>query len=270
VPIIGGDEILGLIYIYTIRPGARPFDPRDLQIAIAISHQAALTIQRMRLMRRVRREQQMRERLQRFVPPAEAEALAQTYLKTGHLPEPAEKTVTVLFADIRDSTGLAERLSTRRFSATLMRYYQTMTDVIFEHGGLINKFLGDGLLAVFGMEPTQAEPEARAVRAGLGMLKHLTHINTDLPEPITVGIGINTGLAMAGYLDMAERIEFTILGDAVNVAAGLESLARPNRVFIGPATYQAVVGQFPIRELGPIEIKKRAHRLNTYEVIQTP
>jgi adenylate cyclase len=267
VPVLTGEEVIALIYVYKSRPLSRPFDQRDLQLAVAISHQAALTIQRMRLLRRIRKEQRMRELLQRFLPPPEAEFLMQDYLQTGHLPEPAEQTLTVLFADIRDSTGLAERLGARRFGAMLGRYYQEMTDVIFSHGGLVNKYMGDGLMAVFGMSQKRADPEERAVRAGLTMLDKLSGLNRAGEEPIEIGIGVNTGPAMAGYLGNDERAEFTVLGDTVNVAAGLEALARPNRLFIGPGTHAIVHEKFHLRDVGATDIKKRVQPVYAYEVL---
>ncbi len=268
VPVLSGEDVIAIIYVYKTRPLSRSFDNRDLQLAVAISHQASLTIQRMRLLRRIRKEQRVRELLQRFLPPPEAEFLMQDYLQTGHLPQPAEQTLTVLFADIRDSTGLAERLGARRFGQILGRYYQEMTDVVFAHGGLLNKFLGDGLMAVFGVNQKRPDPEERAVRAAQGMLGKLSAVNAAGDEPIEIGIGINTGPAMAGYLGSDDRVEFTVLGDSVNVAAGLEGLARPNRIFVGPITYTAVAGKFAIRPLGPLEIKKRAQAVEVYEVLR--
>jgi adenylate cyclase len=267
VPVLSGEEVIALIYVYKTRPLSRPFDHRDLQLAVAISHQASLTIQRMRLLRRIRKEQRVRELLQRFLPPPEAEFLLQDYVQTGHLPEPTERTVTVLFADIRDSTGMAERLGARRFGEILGRYYQEMTDVVFAHGGLLNKYLGDGLMAVFGVNLKRPDAEERAVRAALTMVGKLRVINDSSDEPIEIGIGINTGTAMAGYLGSDERVEFTVLGDTVNVASGLQAHARPNRIFIGPATHQAVTDKFNMRPIGSMEVKRRAQPVEAFEVL---
>src|SRR5512136_2011514 len=143
VPVMMGEEVIGLIYVYKTSPFGRPFDQRDLQLAVAISHQAALTIQRARLLARVRREQRIRQLLQRFLSPPEAESLEQDYLTQGRLPELTEQTLTVLFSDIRDSTGLAEHVGARRFSEILGRYYQKITEIVFSHGGMLDKYMGD-------------------------------------------------------------------------------------------------------------------------------
>ena len=269
VPVMIGQEVVGLVYVYKTSPLSRPFDRRDLQIAVALSHQASLTIQRTRLLRRIRQEQRIREFLQRFLPAHEAEFLVQDYLKTSRLPELAERTLTIVFADMRASTVLAERLGARRFSEILGRYYQDMTEAVFQHGGLMHQYVGDGLMAVFGMY-NRSTPEERAARAALAMLERLATLNRAENEHIEIGVGLNTGPAMAGYLDLNDRIEFTVLGDTVNVAEGLQAQARPNRIFIGPSTYEALNGHFNIRPVGPVELKGRAQPVEVHEVLPGP
>ena len=268
-PILSGEEIAGLIYVYKTRPLARPFDQRDLQLAVAISHQAALTIQRTRLLKRIRQEQRIRGLLQRFFAAPDAEVFLQDYLQTGRLPELSEQTLTVLFTDICDSTGLAERLGAWRFSKILSRYYQDMTGAVFEQGGLVNKYLGDGLMAVFGVTRNKPDPEARAVHAALEMLRRLEALSEGEGEKIEIGIGVNTGAAIAGYLGSEDRVEYTVLGDAVNVAQRLQEQARPNRVFIGAATRVAINGNFNFRAVGNVELRGRTQPIETFEVLRS-
>lgn len=267
VPVMAGDEILGLIYVFKNRPRSRPFDQRDLQLAIAISHQAALTIQRMQLLERVRREEVVSKLLQRFLSPQEAEFLMKEYNETGQLPAIEEHTLTVLVADIVQSTRMAERLGSRRFSRILSTYYQQMTEVVFNHHGLLNKYIGDGLMAVFGMPNQPPEPEMRAVQAAIEMLHKLEYINQALSEKIAIGIGINTGPAMAGYLGTQDYIEFSVIGYPVNIAWWLESLARPNRILVGYPTYQAITGRFKIREAGALTVKQQTDPIQAYEIL---
>jgi adenylate cyclase len=272
VPIMSGEEIAGLIYVFKTRPLARPFDQRDLQLAVAISHQAALTIQRTRLLRRIRQEQRIRQLLQRFFSAPEAEYFLQEYLQTGRLPELSEQTLTVLFSDIKDSTGLAERLGAWRFSQILGHYYQEMTEAVFAHSGLLNKYLGDGLMAVFGVTHNQANPEERAVQTALEMLNRLEALSQREGEAIEIGIGVNSGPTIAGYLGSEERIEFTVLGDTVNVAQRLQERARPNRVFVGALTREAISrngqGQFNLRPVGPVELRGRTQPIEAFEVLR--
>lgn len=273
VPVMSGEKVMALIYVYKTRPLARPFDQSDLQLAVAISHQASLTIQRTRLLENVRKEQRVRQLLQRFLSPPEAEYLLQDYLKTGALPALSEKTVTVVFADLVDSTGLAERIGAKRFSEILSRYYQQMTDVVFEHGGLLNKYLGDGIMAVFGVTSQQPEAENRAVLAGLDMLSRIESIRILENEKVDMGIGINSGMTMAGYVGTDERVEFTVLGDAVNVANRLQGLARPNRIIIGPKTYELVTdkaenNRYRLQSIGQVEVRGRLQAIEAFEVLR--
>jgi adenylate cyclase len=268
VPVISGDDLLGLIYMYKTDPEERPFNQRDFQLAVAISHQAALTISRLTLLERVQEEQRIRQLLQRFVSPAEAEYIFQSFQENGRLPQLAEHRVSVMFADIADSTGLAESLGPQRFGELLNRYYQDMTDIIFEYNGLIDKFLGDGIMAVFGMTGKMGRHETRAVEAGLAMLNHIQAITHELPGPISIGVGVNTGVVVAGYVDTKQRVEFTVLGDTVNVAAGLERQARPNRLLVGPATVAAIVDRFETRRVGSVTVKGRTRDIQAHEVMR--
>ena len=267
VPIISGNEILGLIYVFKNRPSARPFEQRDLQLAVAIGHQAALTIQRMKLIERVRKEELVTKLLQRFLSPQESEFVLKEYFETGQLPPLNEYNLTILAADISGSTAMAERLGSRRFSRLLTRYYEEMTEVIFKNYGMLNKFIGDGLMAVFGMPYQPPNPEKRAIQAGLEMLERLHKIQHDTGELINIGIGINSGPAVAGYLGGMDYVEFCVLGYPVNIAWGLEGNARPNRIIIGHPTYQAVMNDFNIQPVGAIEYKAKYDPIQAYEVI---
>ena len=268
VPVVSGEDVIALIYMYKTLPAERPFDEQDVQLAVAISHQTALTLQRMQLMEQVSEEQRIRQLLERFVSPSEAKFIIQNYQSAGALPGLAEHRVSVLFADIADSTGLAERLGPIRFGDILSSYYQQMTDIVFSYGGLIDKYLGDGIMAVFGMTGDTKSHEEKVVRAGLKMLDSLEAMNRQAAKNIVIGVGVNTGDVVAGYVGTRQRVELTVLGDTVNVAAGLEEIARPNRLVVGPATQAAVVGIFETCRVGSLVVKGRTREVQAYEVLR--
>ncbi len=269
VPIIGNDTVLGLIYLAKTDPLSRPFSQSDLQLVITISHQAALTLQRTQLVQKVRDEQRIRQVLQRFLSPQQAEFALQSYLKDGKLPGLQEHQATVLFSDIADSTGMAERLGAERFGQILYEYYKIVTEIIFENGGMLDKFLGDGIMAIFGMHDSHPHPEESAVTAGLQMIEAMSLLNQKIKdEELVIGVGINTGLVVAGYVSTPQRVELAILGDTVNVAARLENYARPNRVLIGPPTMAAIVGKFHTRRIGAITVKGRTRPIQAHEVLR--
>jgi len=268
VPVVSNGKTIALIYMYKTHSDTRHFSQRDLQLAVAVGHLAALTIERVSLMERVREENRIRQLLQRFVAPVEAEFLLRNYLKTGSLPTLAEQDCTVLFADIAGSIGLAERLGAKKFGVLLERYYQDVTNIIFQYGGLLDKYLGDGVMAIFGMAGFQLQPAVRAVGAGLEIIKLLSARYQKGDTKFEVGIGINSGPVMAGYVSTKERVELTVLGDTVNVASGLQMLARPNRVLIGPDTYSQVKGAFTVKSLGKVNIKERSKPIAVYEALK--
>lgn len=266
VPVLNGGNIIALIYLYKTDPGAPPFDETDLSLAEAISHMVALTVERMNLFQRIHDEQRLRQLLQTQLAPVSAEHLLHDYLKTGRLPSLGEEQATVLVTDIVDSTGWAERLGAELFGRVLRQYYHDLTDIVVDHGGMLNSYLGDGVLALFGITKDRADSESRAIRAGLEILDYFEGHYRHQHRTWEMGIGINSGPVVAGYIDTKDRIEFAVLGDTVNVAFGLEALARPNRILIGPATFQAVQGKQPAMGIGPVTIKGRTEPVDVFEV----
>ncbi len=265
VPVMTGEEVAGLIYMYKTEQNDRPFDQQDLQLAVAISHQTSLTIQRMELISQVQREQRGRELLERFVAPEEAKFMLQEYLRAGSLPPLAERDVSVLFVDMVNSTGLSERLGAEGFGELLNRYYWDLTDIIFEYSGLV-KYAGDGILAIFGMMGEAQNHCEQAVRAALTILDHIEAVQF-YPEVETVlGLGVNTGLVMIGYVGTQQRVELTALGYVVNVAYDLQRSARPNRLLVGPATAFGVAGTLPLIDRGFMQVKGSTAPLHIYEV----
>jgi len=266
VPVLANDKIIALLYMYKTNAETRPFDQQDVKLAVAISHLASLTIQRVMLLERVREEQKTRVLLQRFLSASEVEYLLHDYLQTGQLPGLQVQKVTVLFTDIEDSTRLAEEFGVERFGELLTEYYKDITEIVFEHGGLVNKYLGDGVMAVFGMTSNDKTPEVQAVRAGLAMLKKIAARSQE-KYSYQVGIGVNTGSAMAGYIGTQEHVELTIIGDSVNIASRLEALARPDKLLIGPATRAGLSGEFETVRIGETNIRGRNEPVQVYQVL---
>jgi len=271
VPVVKGEEVIALVYMYKTDQTDRPFNQNDMQLAVAISHQTALTIQRMQLIDQIRKEQQAKELFQRFVSPNEVHNLVEGYLTDGVLPGLIEREVTIMFADIANSSQLAEGLGAKRFGDLLNRYYWDVTDTVFSNGGLV-KYMGDGIMAVFGVTGRitesldKDEQLLRAVRSAMSILDHIEV--TDYGEEINIGVGMNTGSAMIGYVGTQERVELTAVGDVANVAFRLQKLARPNRLLIGPETAIGIAGKLDISDLGLREIEGRSQLLRIFEVIR--
>lgn len=267
VPILGENEVLALMYLRKERPGTRAFTRNQLQLAIAISHQASLTIQRLTLMEKVRKEEQIRQLFTRFVSPAEVKLLLKNYLDTGELPPLREEKVTVMFADIAESIRMGEIMGVQKFASVLNQFYNDSANIIFKQKGLV-KYLGDGVMAIFVDDPEEPAPEVRAILSGrelLGRVKATGHLVRN--QRVIMGISINTGVAMVGYIGTRERAEFNALGDAVNVVFRMQEYARPNRIVVGPATMAAIVDKYPTERIGAVTLRGRERTMQVYEVL---
>lgn len=265
VPIMSESDVIGLIYMYKSRPESRPFTNTDLQVAIAISHQAALTIQRVNLLNKVQQEQSLRQMFQRFVSPQEVDYVLRDYDLHGTLPGLKERQISVLFADIKNSTGLAEAMGAQDFGRLLNDYYLEITNIIFDHNGVV-RYLGDGVMSVFGMSDESIDHKSKSVASGIAILDKMKSISSEFDQPLNLRLSIKAGRAVVGYVGTRERVEFTVLGDLVNVAKGMNSFAGPNSLVVGEEIYQAVSDQYKMKKLDSIIVKGRKGHVKIYEV----
>jgi adenylate cyclase len=180
--------------------------------------------------------------------------------------------VTIIFTDIRNFTTLSEASSSERVVEWLTEYFARMNTVVIERGGHISKFIGDGLMIVFGAPLGHDEKtEARAAAdCGLAMLEEVKKINqdwlgTDRPQ-IRIGVGIHTGEATCGVVGSQQRLEYTIIGDTVNLAARLESKTKDLGVslLMSEATVKLLDEQYNLRPLGQIEVKGKTIKVNVF------
>jgi adenylate cyclase len=184
--------------------------------------------------------------------------------------EGERRKITVLFSDIRQFTQLAESLPPEQVVALLNQYFDRMIDVIFAHFGTLDKFIGDGIMVEFGTPLDDPLQEEHAVNAAFGMIEELKKLNehwkTQSKSPIQIGIGIHTGLAIVGNIGSEKRLEFTAIGDTVNVAARLEQLTKQlhQQILISETTYMALQRKYVCRNLGLIQLPGRTEPIHVY------
>ena len=182
--------------------------------------------------------------------------------------EPKDLITTILFTDIIGFTPLSERMPPREINMILNQFFSRMTDIIFEYEGTLDKYIGDALMALFGA-PIEKEGDAeRAIMAALKMRKELAELmaSTEKEKRFNVRIGINTGRVVAGNMGSPKRMDYTVIGDPVNIASRLESIAEPNQILIGEETYKLVKGKFNISKVGARQVKGKARGIMVYEV----
>ena len=179
--------------------------------------------------------------------------------------------VTVLFCDIRGFTPLAERLDPEAVVLLLNEFYNLMIETTFKHDGTLDKFLGDGVMCVFGAPIARADHAMQAVRTALDMLDGIAGLSSRFTRqgrpPIAVGIGVSAGEVVAGTVGSEDRMEYTAIGDSVNLAARLESIAKPGQVLISQHTLDMIDDHVQAKAMGAIRVKGKEEEVEVYEVI---
>lgn len=271
-PLLVEQGAIGLIYLDS--PGRDRFGSRERDLLAAIANQAAVTIERTRLTEELRKQEASRQLFERFVSPSVARDVASYFSEHGRLREPQELIVSVLFADVKGFSSLSERLSPREVQDLLNEYLHEMTEVIFQHNGTLDKYIGDGIMAIFGAPQVNEYQDyhttaIQAVDAALDMIEAHRRLieKLDPSKAFDFRIGINTGPVYAGFFGTRQRLEYTVIGDTVNTSARLESRADLNSVLISEATRNAIGDAFILQEMGDYQLKGKAQLVHTYKVI---
>jgi class 3 adenylate cyclase len=182
-----------------------------------------------------------------------------------------QKDVAILFSDIRGFTAISERMSPTELVSMLNDYYTRMIDVLFDNGGTLDKTIGDAIMAVFGAPVTDADAAGKAVHTALQMQEALKGFNAERRakslEPFEIGIGINTGVVVAGNLGSTKQFSYTVIGDEVNLASRMCSVAKKGQIIITEATYRKVKWQFEFNRLEPVMVKNVSQPVQIYEVL---
>ena len=182
-------------------------------------------------------------------------------------------TATVLFSDIRGFTTLTEELGAQGTVAFLNEYFTIMVECIRREGGMLDKFIGDAIMAAFGMPVAHDDDEDRGVRAAISMIKEMTAWNVQRlaagKKPVNMGIGLNTDMVVSGNIGSPKRMDYTLIGDGVNLAARLESACKQYdaRILISENTLKKLRGTYRIRDVDLVIVKGKTNPVGIYEVL---
>jgi class 3 adenylate cyclase/tetratricopeptide (TPR) repeat protein len=183
-------------------------------------------------------------------------------------PQEVRKVVSIVFSDLKGSTAMGEKLDSESLREVMTRYFDAMSAELERHGGVVEKFIGDAIMAVFGLPTLHEDDALRAVRAAAGMQRALGSLNDELDRHwgvrLTVRTGVNTGQVVAGDPTTGQRL---VTGDAVNVAARLEQAAGAQEILLGDLTYRLVRDYVDVEEVEPLELKGKSERVRAYRLV---
>jgi len=267
-PLMGtAQKVLGILYVDNLT-AAHSFADEDLEFLIAFGSLAAVAIENSQRSERLRHEALVLSNFQRYFAPNVAAQIAE---QTGAVQLGGQKRpVVIFFSDIRGFTAMSETMSPDNIATLLTEYFTEMVELVFEHGGTLDKFMGDAMLALWGAPIVHEDDADRAMQCALDQLTALEKLNRKWkaegrPE-LGVGFGINFGEVFAGNIGSDRRLEYTVIGDAVNTASRLCANAGRNEILISELFYRELKHPPGVETLEPIQVKGKAKKVPVYRV----
>jgi adenylate cyclase len=265
-PLLGKERLFGILYVDNLEK-ASAFTQDELNVFALIAAQAGAAIDNAAAHEKIAQQSLQRSALQRFLSPEVAEmVVANPHIRLGGV----NQEVTVMFADIRGFTSMSENLEPGRVVEILNEYFTRVTDVIFDNGGMLDKYIGDAVMAVFGAPISKGNDAENAVNSAIQIERLLIELNRDAaarqwPE-LRVGIGINTGVAVAGNIGSPLRLDYTVIGDVVNTAQRLMANAKGGQILISESTAVKMGKNFDLERLPELKVKGRSEAVPVFGV----
>ena len=267
VPLLHDGNVIGVINLDTqITTGA--FKEKDLQILTGFARQAALNIQRNQMIEAMRRQAVVHENLRRIISPHLLDDVLSGKIKLEKSGTRCD--ATVLFADIRGFTHMTEQSSPEEIVALINDFCERMVECIFRHDGALDKFVGDEVMAVWGANVQNQDHAVEAVSCAIDMMSAIKEMNDERvrkgKEKIAIGIGVASGMMIAGYMGSTQAMSFTVIGDTVNLGSRLCSAAQPGEILINSDCWKSVKDRIPSIPLPPMMVKGKQSPIEIYRV----
>jgi adenylate cyclase len=268
-PLLHNNDVLGVLWLDS--ETLAQFQPKDLELVTAIANQAAMFIEINILGKKVENEIVARERVTRMVAPNIAELVIGGQLEVKPGGQRVEQ-CTVFNSDIRGFTAMSENSQPEELVEMLNEYFELMVDTLFKYEGTLDKFMGDGIMALWGAPVIHPDDAVRSVACALEMGEVLGHFNRRRMErdqkPLAVGIGIHTGPLVAGYIGSSKALSYTVIGDVANTSARLCGIASAGQIVISETTHDALGGRFELEELPRAALKGKLEPLRNFNVLR--
>ncbi len=270
VPLIGSEnKVLGVLYLDNFMSAHR-FSEADLDFSIAFAGIAAVAIENGQFSDRIRQQALVRSNFERFFTPHLAARIANSAdaVKLGGDKRP----VAVLFSDIRGFTALSETMDPDAMAKLLTEYFTEMVECVFRHGGTLDKFIGDAVMAQWGAPLGESDDVDRAMESALDMMDALDTLNerwraAARPE-LQIGIGLNYGEAFAGNIGSERRLEYTVIGDTVNTASRLCGVAGKGEILVSEEFRSRLKTPPRLSPMPPMELKNKSQPVPVFKVVR--
>lgn len=270
VPLMGSEtKVLGVLYVDNFM-STHQFNEADVDFAIAFAGIAAVAIENGQFSDRIRQQALVRSNFERFFTPHLAARIANSAdaVKLGG----DKRRVAVLFSDIRGFTALSETMEPDAMARLLTEYFSEMVECVFRHGGTLDKFIGDAVMAQWGAPLGESDDADRAMSSAMDMMEALEKLNEHWAQQgrptLQIGIGLNIGDAFAGNIGSERRLEYTVIGDTVNVASRLCGKAGPGEILVSEDFTKALKTPPRMSPMPPMELKNKTQPVPVFRIVR--
>ena len=259
--------VLGVLYVDNLSKSSA-FSQEELNVFAVVATQAAAAIENVLAHKRIAEQEVQRQALSRFLAPEVVEMIASN--PEGVRLGGVNQKVTVLFCDIRGFTSMSETMQPEKVVEILNEYFSHVTDVIFDHNGTLDKYIGDAAMAIFGAPFSKGNDASNAVQAAIAIQSMISELNRDAAErghpELRVGVGINTGVVTAGNIGSTKRLDYTVIGDSVNLASRLCGQAKAGQILVSESTAAELGQSFTLSDLPPVMVKGKSQPIKIASV----
>ncbi|MBD2568660.1 adenylate/guanylate cyclase domain-containing protein [Anabaena lutea] len=259
VPLWDENKVVGVLYgdAHFSSSQCPSEGEEELSFFSALANLVASSVQRWLLIEKLRTEEVIRHRLERYHSPAVVQQLIAARESSDGRLAPTESEISILFADLVGFTEISERLTPKEIAELLNILFEEMLQEVFAYGGTLDKYIGDCIMAFFGAPEPQPSHADSAVSAAKGMLSRLQRLNANQfwQQPLQLRIAINSGKAVVGDVGSSQRVDYTALGATINLAARMEPICSPGECVISEVTYQQLSQRSEFRDMGDYRFK---------------